>query len=132
MISHARRREQNKNVENVLVKAKEAIELAQKQSYFEELAKVQEEQVIALLKEFNSKSIAIDDVILNLIRTESKPVLDTAEYEKNMTNAEQVGDAVALMSKALIEIHKNTVNVSGSVRQYKDDSNSPDGTFNLS
>lgn len=128
--SHARRREQNKNVENVLVKAKEAIELAQKQSYFEELAKVQEEQVIALLKEFNSKSIAIDDVILNLIRTESKPVLDTAEYEKNMTNAEQVGDAVALMSKALIEIHKNTVNISGSVRQYKDDSNSPDGTFN--
>lgn len=128
--SHARRREQNKNVENVLVKAKEAIELAQKQSYFEELAKVQEEQVIALLKEFNSKSIAIDDVILNLIRTESKPVLDTAEYEKNMTNAEQVGDAVALMSKALIEIHKNTVNISGSVRQYKDDSNSPEGTFN--
>lgn len=128
--SHARRREQNKNVENVLVKAKEAIKLAQKQSYFEELAKVQEEQVIALLKEFNSKSIAIDDVILNLIRTESKPVLDTAEYEKNMTNAEQVGDAVALMSKALIEIHKNTVNISGSVRQYKDDSNSPDGTFN--
>lgn len=128
--SHARRREQNKNVENVLVKAKEAIELAQKQSYFEELAKVQEEQVIALLKEFNSKSIAIDDVILNLIRTESKPVLDTAEYKKNMTNAEQVGDAVALMSKALIEIHKNTVNISGSVRQYKDDSNSPDGTFN--
>lgn len=128
--SHARRREQNKNVENVLVKAKEAIKLAQKQSYFEELAKVQEEQVIALLKEFNSKSIAIDDVILNLIRTESKPVLDTAEYEKNMTNAEQVGDAVALMSKALIEIHKNTINVSGSVRQYKDDSNSEEGTFN--
>lgn len=128
--SHARRREQNKNVETVLVKAKEAIELAQKQSYFEELAKVQEEQVIALLKEFNSKSIAIDDVILNLIRTESKPVLDTAEYEKNMTNAELVGDAVALMSKGLIEIHKNTVNISGSVRQYKDDSESPEGTFN--
>jgi hypothetical protein len=124
------RREQDKAIADVLVKAKEAIEISKTEAYYNELAATNEKMIIQLLEELNAKSVAIDDKILTIVKTEEKEAFDMKVYEEKITNAEAVGDAVAKMAKALMEIHKSTSAVSGSVRHIGDTSDSPEGTFN--
>ena len=121
----------NKIVE-LLSKAKEAIANAEKQAYYTELAKSKEELVKNLLKEFKAKSIAIDDKIVSLISIKGGTSMLSAVYQENITNAEIVGESVAEMANDLLSLHTKTTSVSGSVRQYQDDTNSPDGTLNAS
>lgn len=124
------RREQDRAIADVLTKAKEAIEISKTEAYYNELAATNEKMIMQLLEELNAKSVAIDDKILTLIKTEEKEAFDMKVYEEKITNAEAVGDAVAKMAKALMEIHKTTSTVSGSVRHIGDTSDSPEGTFN--
>lgn len=122
-------KQKQRNIASVLIKAKEAIELAKQEEYFKQLAETHEKMVINLLKEFSSKSIAIDNKLLSLVESEEKETFDMSTYEEKITNAEEVGNSVSLMAQALMSIHKNVVNISGSVRQYKDDTESEDGTM---
>jgi hypothetical protein len=124
------RREQDRNIANVLQKAKDAIDMAAKEKYFNDLANTNEQMIKQLLAELNAKSVAIGDKILTLVSVSEKPALDMKVYEEKMTSAEEVGDAVAKMAKALIEIHKTSSYTSGSVRHIHDTSDSPEGTFN--
>lgn len=123
------RREQDRNIAAVLEKAKEAIALAKEEAYYKALAETNEAMIKSLLAEFDSKSIAIDDKILTLVKVEEKPALDMKTYIEKITNAEEVGEAVAKMATALMGIHTKTIQVSGSVRHIGDTSNSPEGTF---
>jgi len=128
--SHAKRRQQNKAIADVLTKAKEAIGYAEDEEYFLDLAVTKEKALMAMLAEFSAKSIVIDDKILTLVNIAAKETLDMKEYIDKITNAEEVGNAVAKMSQALMEMHKSVINVSGSTRHISDTSDSPDGTFN--
>lgn len=112
-----------------LSKASEAISHAEEEKFYEELYRTKQAQVISLLKEFKAKKIAIDDKIIQLITEEKKPKLSKSEYMDKMSNAEEVGEAIAEMAQSLFSMYSKTHSVSGSVRQYKDDSNSPDGTL---
>jgi len=123
------RREQDRNIAAVLEKAKEAIVLAKEEAYYNALADMNEKMIKNLLNEFNAKSVAIDDKILTLVKIEEKESLDMKAYEAKITNAEEVGEAVAKMAKALMAIHTKTVTVSGSVRHIGDTANLPEGTF---
>jgi hypothetical protein len=98
----------------------------------EELAKMKQEQIIALLKEFDAKSIAIDDKIVRLISIEGKEKLDQAMYVDYITNAEKVNEGIAEMAMNLMSIHTKVIEVSGSVRHYADDTNLPEGTLDAS
>lgn len=114
----------------VLEKAKVLIETAEQEKYFLELAKVKELQVIKMLEEFKAKSVAIDDKIIQLIKIAPKNKVSETDYMNYMTNAEMVGEGVSDMANSLFSLYTKVSQVSGSVRQYADDSNSPDGTFN--
>lgn len=122
-------KQRKRNIVKVLETAKETIELAEQEEYYKQLAKTNEKMIINLLKEFDAKSIAIDDKILTLVHSPESEVFDFNTYQEKITNAEEVGDAVALMAKALLDVHRQYFEVSGSVRQFKDDTNSPEGTM---
>lgn len=113
----------------ILEKAKKALEYAKEQTYYEELKAMKQEMIISLLKEFDAKSIAIDDKIISLISIAPKPKLDLGAYTEYITNAEKVDKAVAEMASNLMSIHTEIVETSGSVRHYKDDKDLPEGTF---
>lgn len=124
-------------VDNVLItealaKASALIEDAENEKYFLELAKIKEQQVIAMLNEFKSKKLAIDDKVLSLIKIESKPTLDKAAFMDSMTNADIVTESVADMAQNLFSLYTKSFQTSGSVRQYKDDSGLPEGTLGAS
>jgi hypothetical protein len=125
-------KQRQRNIVSVLEQAKETIVLAEESEYYTQLAKTNEKMIINLLKEFKSKSIAIDDKIISLVNTAASDKFDFSIYQEKITNAEEVGDAVALMAKALLDVHRNVVEMSGSVRQYKDDTASQDGTMGAS
>ena len=112
-----------------LDKAIEIINTTEEEKFYEELYRSKQQQVISLLKEFDAKKIAIDDKIAMLITEASKPTLSKAEYMDKMSNAAEVGDAVAEMAQNLFSMYTKVHSVSGSLRQYKDDSNSPSGTL---
>ena len=118
------------DIAKVLQKAKDIIADAENEKYFLELAKVKEAQVIKMLEEFKAKSMAIDDKIVQLIRIAPKEKLSLPDYSKYMTNAELVGKAVSEMADNLFAVYSKVSQVSGSVRQFADDSGSPDGTLN--
>ncbi len=124
------RREQAKNIATVLQKAKDAIEMEKKESYFNDLANTNEQMIKQLLAELNAKSVAIGDKILTLVNVAEREAFDMKVYEEKMTSAELVGDAVAKMAKALIEIHKTSSHTAGSVRHIHNTSDLPEGTFN--
>lgn len=115
-----------------LVKASALIEDAENEKYFLELAKIKEQQVIAMLNEFKAKKLAIDDKVLSLIKIESKPTLDKAAFMDSMTNADIVTESVADMAQNLFSLYTKSFQTSGSVRQYKDDSGLPEGTLGAS
>jgi hypothetical protein len=124
-----KRRQQDKALANILDTAKDAIEAAKQETYYAELLDLQERQIIQLLQELNAKSVAIEDKLLSLVNNREKEDIDINVYQEKMKAAENVHAGVEKMVTALIEIHKQTVPMSGSVRHYADDSNSPDGTF---
>ncbi len=117
-------------LQSVLEKAKETIELAEQEKYFKELKAVKQQQIIDMLNEFKMKKIAIDNVLVQVIKIEGKPKMSDKEYQEAMTNAEIVGESVSEMANDIFSLYTKVSQVSGSVRQYKDDSNSPDGTLN--
>lgn len=129
-ISHAKRREQNKLIATSLDKAKELIELTEQETYYLELKKLNQKIITDLLTEFSAKSVAIDDKIITLVNGSESEVLDIDVYKEKITNADNVSVGVAKMAEALMNMHKSVVEISGSVRQYADDTNSPDGTRN--
>lgn len=114
---------------SVLELAKETIEIANQESYYKELADIKQKQVIELLESFNGKKIAIDDKILTLVEKKDKPTMSWAQYQDIMSNGEIVSDGVADMANDLFSLYSKVSQVSGSVRQYKDDKNLPDGTL---
>lgn len=122
----------NSLVVEALKKASLLIDDAENEKYFLELAKIKEQQVIAMLNEFKAKKLAIDDKVLSLIKIESKPSLDKATYMNNMSNAEIVTESVADMAQNLFSLYTKSFQTSGSVRQYKDDSGLPEGTLGAS
>lgn len=113
----------------LLEKAKKTLEHAKEQSYYEELGKMKENMVISLLKDFNAKGVVIDNKILALIKIQPKEKLELGLYADYITNAEKVNEGIAEMASNLMALHTSISEVSGSVRHYKDDSNSPEGTF---
>lgn len=115
----------------ILAKAKEAIDYGMEEAYYVELAKSKEPMIMQLLDDFQAKSVAIGDTILNMVRTPGKEVFDMKAYEEKITNAEQVGEATAAMAKNLMDLYRKSIPVSGSIRHIKDDTGSPDGTFNV-
>lgn len=124
-------------VDNVLItealaKASALIEDAENEKYFLELAKIKEQQVIAMLNEFKSKKLAIDDKVLSLIKIEAKPTLDKAAFMDSMTNADIVTESVADMAQNLFSLYTKSYQTSGSVRQYKDETGLPEGTLGAS
>ena len=118
------------DIKEILEKAKAAIDYGTKQAYYEQLARTKEATVIELLKEFKAKGIAIGDIIVSMTTLEAKPKMTLETYMDSMTNATIVNESIAEMATNLFSIHTKTSPVSGSVRQYGDDTNSPDGTFN--
>ena len=61
---------------------------------------------------------------------ESKPKMELAVYMDSMTNATIVKEGIAEMAQNLFSIHTVVSETSGIVRQFSDDTKSPDGTFN--
>jgi hypothetical protein len=120
----------NNKLTEVLEKAKEVIELAEQETYFEELKKVKQQEIIDMLNEFKMKKIAIDNVLVQIIKVEGKPKFYDKDYQEAMTNAEIVGESISEMANDIFSLYTKVSQVSGSVRQYKDDTNSPDGTLN--
>lgn len=112
-----------------LVKASESISATEEEKFYKELYEVKKQQVIDLLKEFNAKKIAIDDKVAMLITIAGKPTLSKSEYMDKMSNAAEVGEGVAEMAQNLFSMYTKAHSVGGSLRQYKDDSNSPSGTL---
>lgn len=118
-------------VTEILKKAKETLEHAKEQAFYEELAQIKQEQIIELLKEFSAKSIAIDNKIITLVSMAAKPKLDQTMYADWITNAEKVDANIAEMASNLMAIHTKVIEVSGSVRHYANNNQRlPDGTFN--
>jgi len=119
----------NEAIVEALAKASEIISVTEEEKFYEELVEVKKQQVIDLLKEFNAKKLAIDDKIAMLITEAPKLTLNKAEYMDKMTNAAEVGDAVSEMAQNLFSLYTKAHSVTGSLRQFKDDSNSANGTL---
>jgi hypothetical protein len=120
----------NAPVIEALEKAKEVIEIAEQEKYYEELAKVKQKQVMDLLKEFGAKKIAIDDKIISLIEVQEGTKIDMEKYQDYMMNADEVSESIADMATSLFGLYTKVSSVSGSVRQYADDQGLEDGTLN--
>jgi len=112
-----------------LAKASELIADAENEKYYLELAKLKEKQVIAMLNEFNSKKLAIDDKILSLIKVAARPTLNKADFMDKMTNADIVTESVADMAQNLFSMYTKTFQAAESVRQHKDETGLPEGTL---
>ncbi len=130
-ISHQKRRDQNKAITDSLKEAINLVEIANELKQIDELKATQQAEIIQLLSELNGKSIAIDEKILTIVNGSTTEVLDMDEYQDKMANAQNVCQAVATMTTALLNIHTSEFNVSGHIRQHNDTSNSEDGTRNL-
>lgn len=114
----------------ILTKAKEAIELAEQEAYYKNLARINEEHVKMMLSQFKAKAIAIDNILVSKTIISAKEKLSEVDYMNAITNAEIVGESVADMANSLLSLYTKSFQVSGSVRQYADDTNSPDGVLN--
>lgn len=116
-------------ISNALNEAKKLIEQTEEEKYYEELVKSKKTEIIKLLQEFDAKKYAIDDKMLTLVTLTGGPKMSDAEYRSKMSNAEEVGEHVADMAQSLFSLYTKTFQVSGSLRQYSDDTNLPDGTL---
>jgi len=116
-------------IANALIEAKKLIEQTEEEKYYEELVKSKKTEIIKLLQEFDAKKYAIDDKMLTLVTLTGGPKMSDAEYISKMSNAEEVGEHVADMAQSLFSLYTKTFQVSGSLRQYSDDTNLPDGTL---
>lgn len=120
---------QSEAIANALTEAKKLIEQTEEEKYYEELVKSKKQEIMNLLKEFNSKKYVIDEKILSVVTRKGGPKLSESEYRDKMINAEEVGEHVAEMAQSLFSLYTKTFEVSGSIRQYSDDTNLPDGTL---
>ena len=120
----------NAPVVEALEKAKEVIENAEQEKYYEELAKVKQKQVMDLLREFGAKKVAIDDKIVSLIEVQESTRIDMEKYQDYMMNADEVSESIADMATNLFGLYTKVSKVSGSVRQFADDQGLEDGTLN--
>jgi hypothetical protein len=120
----------NAPVVEALEKAKQVIENAEQEKYYEELAKVKQKQVMDLLREFGAKKVAIDDKIISLIEVQESTRIDMEKYQDYMMNADEVSESIADMATSLFGLYTKVSKVSGSVRQFADDQGLEDGTLN--
>lgn len=119
----------NDPIISALESVKEFISITEEEKYYEELATIKQQEVIRMLKEFSGKKLVIEDKVLTLVERQDSERIDWTKYQEFMTNCEQVSNTVAEMSKDLFSLHSKVVDVSSSVRQYKDDKNLPEGTL---
>lgn len=91
----------------------------------EELIK---EEAAKLFEELNLLDVVINDKIYKLY-SQSRKYLQATEFQKAITTIENVGTEMADTFTDLIANSVNYFDVSGSLRQYSDDSKSPDGTL---
>lgn len=119
----------NAVLQETLAKASELISDAEQEVYFLELAKIKEKQVIAMLNDFKSKKLAIDDKVLQLIKVSAGARLNKAEFMDKMTDANVVTEAIADMASNLFAIYTKSFQAAESVRQHKDETGLPEGTL---
>lgn len=112
----------------VLEKAKEAIELAEQENYYKQLIKSKEENIMKMMAKFNATKISIGDKILSLVTVSDKKIVDWNEYQNIMLNGVTVSDNVKTMSETLFNTYNKVIQVSGSIRQFDNDSDLPEGT----
>jgi len=114
---------------SILEHAKESIDLAEEQKYYEELAKSKEKRVKELMAEFNATKVAIDEKIISLVTVKDSKRVDWPKYQEMMLTAKSVDKDSKAMANSLFKMYNKVTEVKGSLRQYDDDANLPDGTF---
>lgn len=108
--------------------AKNSIETNKKKLELETEEDMLKDEAVKLFEELNLLDIAINDKIYKLY-SQQRNYLQVTEFQKAITTIEEVGADMADTFTDLIASSVNYFDVSGSVRQYKDTSNSPDGTL---
>lgn len=108
--------------------AKISIDTNKKKLELETEEDMLKDETVKLFEELNLLDIAINDKIYKLY-SQQRSYLQVTEFQKAITTIEEVGADMADTFTDLIASSVNYFNVSGSVRQYKDTSNSPDGTL---
>lgn len=116
-------------LQETLAKAADLIMTAESEKYFLELAQIKEKQVIAMLNEFKSKKLAIDDKVLQLIKVSAGQRLNKAKFMDTMSDANIVTASIAEMAQNLFALYTKTFQAAESVRQHKDETGLPEGTL---
>lgn len=86
------------------------------------------EEAIKLFEELNLLDIVVNDKIYKLYSMK-RTYLSATEFQKAITTVENVGEDIANTMSDIIAQTISEFDVAGSVRQFKDDSNLPDGTL---
>lgn len=111
--------------------AKKAIAHAQQEDFYKDLIESKEARIIELLQDFDAKSVAIDGKIISLVKYKEKEKFNMSKYKEQILNANIVDEAVAKMAQALMDIHTEMIDVSGSTRHFDaSDADLEDGSFN--
>lgn len=112
----------------ILEQAYKSIELAEEEKYYKALIESKEATVEKMLKEMNATKIAIDDKILSLVTRKDSKYTDWATYQEVMLTGKTVSSNVKGMAKSLFETYEKVTQVSGSIRQFDNDADLPEGT----
>jgi hypothetical protein len=120
---------QTEAIQNTLKEAIKLIEETEQEKYYIALVETKKTEIIKLLSELNGKKYAIEDKILSIVQMKGGPKLTESDYVSKMSNAEEVGSEIADMAQSLFSLYTKSFQVSGSLRQYGDDTNLPDGTL---
>lgn len=112
----------------ILEQAHKSIELAEEEKYYKALIESKEANVEKMLKEMNATKIAIDDKILSLVTRKESKYTDWSTYQEVMLTGKTVSSNVKGMAKSLFDTYEKVTQVSGSIRQFDNDADLPEGT----
>lgn len=108
--------------------AKDAITLNKAKLSLETEEQMLKEDIIKLFDELNLLEIVVDDKIHKMY-TQKRTYLNAPEFQKAITDAEEVGEEISDLMIDLVSQHVKEFETSGSTRQFADNSGLADGTL---
>lgn len=115
-------------VSEALQISKEAIEINKNKLSLQTEEEMLKSDIVKLFEELNLLEIVVGDKIHKLY-TQERTYLNSSEFQKAITTVDNVGEEIADLMTDLVSQHVKEFEVTGSIRQFSDTSNSPDGTL---